>query len=338
MANEQFYSTDDFKKVRKVDAHVHYNTHATDITSLAQSLGFRLLSINTNIPGFPSIEQQQEYILKHRAYKQTLFHLTTFDSINVYDDDWVSNQLQYVRDAIRNGALGFKVWKDIGMVLQDAKGEFVFIDDKMFRPFFDFAEAAQLPVLAHIGEPKNCWLPLDEMTVNNDRNYFTQHPEYHMALHPECPSYDTLMQSYQNMLDQHPSLTYIGAHFASFEWSIEKVGELLDKYPLMAVDTAERMGHMHFQTIADREAVRQFFIKYQDRILYGTDIIVDDGADMKALSERATSIWQNDWRYLTTDDELTSPYVNESFRGLKLPVDVVDKVYSGNATKWYKMP
>lgn len=335
---EQYYSVDDFKKVKKVDAHVHYNTLSDGITSLAHSSGFRLLSINTNIPGFPSIKAQQDFIIKHAEYKKTLFHLATFNSSNVYDDNWLEKELQYVRDAIAEGALGFKVWKDIGMVLQNAEGRFVFIDDKMFKPFFDFAEAAQLPVLAHIGEPKNCWLPLNEMTVNNDRNYFTAHPEYHMALHPECPSYDTLMSSYTKMLDKHPRLTYIGAHFASLEWSIDEVASRLDKYPLMAVDTAERMGHMHYQTIADRDAVRDFFIKYQDRVLYGTDIIVDDGADMDALADRATAIWLNDWRYLVTDDELTSPYVNESFKGLKLPVDVVNKIYSGNAQKWYKMP
>lgn len=338
MPAEQYYTAEDFYTISKVDAHVHYNSLSTELTDLAEKLNFRLLSINTNIPGFPSIQEQQNYVVNHKAFQKTLFHLTSFDSTNVFQKNWQQDQLDYLDSSFRKGALGFKVWKDIGMVLQNVRNEFVFIDDDMFAPFFDYAQRNNLPVLGHMGEPRNCWLPLEEMTVNNDRNYFTHHPEYHMHLHPECPAYSKLTDSYESMLSKHPELSYIGAHFGSLEWSTDEVAKRFQKFPEMAADTAERMGHMHFQTIADRDKVRNFFVQYHDRILYGTDIIVDNDGDFSALTKRVTEIWLNDWRYLTTDDELTSPYVNESFRGLKLPKDVVDSIYSGNAVHWYKMP
>jgi predicted TIM-barrel fold metal-dependent hydrolase len=223
------------------------------------------------------------------------------------------------------------------MVVKNTNEEFIFIDDAVFKPFFEYAEKNDLPVLGHIGEPRNCWLPVEEMTVNNDKNYFRSHPEYHMYLHPECPSYDHLIRSYENMLERHSALAYIGAHFGSLEWSVTEVAKRLDKFPRMAVDTAERMAHMQYQTAHNREEVREFFIQYQDRIIYGTDIIVDDAADFHKLSARAMEIWQNDWSYLATDDEMTSPLVDDRFEGLQLPAHVVDKIYYGNAVKWYKM-
>src|SRR5689334_23513820 len=144
---EQYYSADDFKRVNKIDAHVHYNSLTSSLTDLAGQNNFRLLSINTNIPGFPVIRQQQECVVKHPAFQRTLFYLTSFDSLDVFAKNWLENELAYIKDSFRKGALGFKVWKDIGMVIQNATGEFVFIDDKMFAPFFDYAEKNNLPVL-----------------------------------------------------------------------------------------------------------------------------------------------------------------------------------------------
>jgi len=66
------------------------------------------------------------------------------------------------------------------MKLRDAESSYVLIDHHRFDPVLSHMGKNHLPLLAHIGEPKNCWLPLDDMTINNDRNYFSNHPEYHM--------------------------------------------------------------------------------------------------------------------------------------------------------------
>ena len=82
------------------------------------------------------------------------------------------------------------MWKNIGMVEQDAHGQLIMLDDPRFDGVMSHLEAHGIPLIAHQAEPKNCWLPLEAMTTENDRSYFRDHPEYHMYLHPEQPSYE----------------------------------------------------------------------------------------------------------------------------------------------------
>ena len=72
-----------------------------------------------------------------------------------------------------------------------------------------------MTLLGHQGEPKNCWLPLDQMTVNSDREYFKAHPQYHMYLQPDMPSYERQMAVRDAMLARHPGLKFVGVHMAS---------------------------------------------------------------------------------------------------------------------------
>jgi predicted TIM-barrel fold metal-dependent hydrolase len=139
------------------------------------------------------------------------------------------------------------------------------------------------------------------------------------------------------MLDKNSELVFIGCHLASLEWSVDELAAWFDKYPNTAVDMAARMGQLYFQTRDNREKVRDFFIKYQDRILYGTDII--DGAQERVeFKNRIHETWTKDWEYLVTDNKMASDLIDGDFNGLKLPKEVVDKIYSGNAKKWYRIP
>src|SRR6185436_1428801 len=98
------------------------------------------------------------------------------------------------------------------------------------------------------------------------------------------------------------------------------LGRFLDAHPQAVVDLAARMGQLQFQSNQDREKVRQFFIRYQDRILYGTD-----------LTQEPTS----DWQYLNTDALIKVPELDAPARGLSLPKSVVRKVYATNAERWF---
>ncbi|MDX1365425.1 MAG: amidohydrolase family protein, partial [Arenibacter latericius] len=187
------------------------------------------------------------------------------------------------------------------------------------------------------GEPKNCWLPLDEMTTNNDREYFEEHPQYHMYQHPELPSYEEQIAARDRMLENHPDLVFIGAHMGSLEWSVDELAKRLDKFPNMAIDLAARMGQVFYQTAEDREKVRNFFIKYQDRILYATDLVDEGKDDASELQQEMHDTWLRDWRFFVTDEVMTSNLINEEFKGLKLPKRVVDKIYLHNAKKWFNM-
>jgi len=155
-----------------------------------------------------------------------------------------------------------------------------------------------------------------------------------MYKHPEYPSYEEQMAARDRMLEKHPDLTIICYHLASLEWSVDEMSAFLDRFPNAAMDMAARMGQLFYQTREDREKVRSFFIDYQDRILYGTDII-DRGGDAEAFQKRMHETWLTDWEYLTTDNTMNSNLINGEFRGLKLPKEVIDKIYFENCKQWY---
>ena len=137
------------------------------------------------------------------------------------------------------------------------------------------------------------------------------------------------------MLEKHPDLQFIGAHLGSLEWSVDELAKRLDKFPNMAVDMAARIPHFQYQAMNEWQKVHDFFIKYQDRLLYATDLLVNDTEDTTALKKNIHNTWVRDWAFFTTDENMQSPDVEGTFQGLKLPREVIDKIYFRNAEKWY---
>lgn len=334
--SDNYYSLNDFSSVKKIDVHTHINTEKPDIVNQAKEDNFTLFSLNVDMPWYPPIDQQEDYILKQRIKSsKDIYYLTTFETKTINEPGWSERQLAYLKNSFKNGAIGIKVWKNIGMIIKDKDSNFIMLDNPIFDSIFNYLEQNKIPVLCHVGEPKNCWLPLEQMTTNNDRAYFKEHPEYHMYLHPECPSYDALIASRDHLLEKHPKLKFIGAHLGSLEWDVDEIAKRLDKFPNMAVDFAERMGQLQYQSIKNWQKVHDFFIKYQDRIMNGTDLSAEESENPDEVKKKAHDLWMRDWKYLNTDDSLESPFVNEKFKGLKLPKTVIDKIYYKNAVKWF---
>jgi predicted TIM-barrel fold metal-dependent hydrolase len=175
------------------------------------------------------------------------------------------------------------------------------------------------------------------MTVTSDSNYFARNPQYHMFLHPDYPSYEDQINARDNLLVKNPELKFIGCHLGSLEWNVESLAKRLDKFPNMAVDMSARICHLQYQSAQDRKRVRDFCIKYQDRLLYGTDTGDSGNSEPDAFKKRMHETWLEDWKYLATEDEMTSEKFRGSFTGLKLPKEVVDKIYHENAVKWYNL-
>jgi predicted TIM-barrel fold metal-dependent hydrolase len=169
-----------------------------------------------------------------------------------------------IDDGFKNGAVAVKFWKEIGMVVKDPNGRYVMVDDPRFDPLFDLIQRSGKTVIAHIGEPYNCWLPLDSMTVDGDRHYFKEHPQYHGYLHPEVPGYWKQIEARDHVLAKHPKLHVVGCHLGSLEFDVDELAKRLDGYPNFAVDMAARI--VHFQ-VQDQNKVRKFILKYQDRLL-----------------------------------------------------------------------
>src|SRR5690554_329844 len=333
---DSFYTLEDFAKVPKVDVHVHINTKDNALVQQAEKDNFILLTINVEVPAYPTLEQQLNYALGQKEYlAERVYFLSTFETKTIADEDWHENVIASLEASKDKGSLGVKMWKNIGMVIKDEKEDFIKINHPKFAPVFRYLEENNIAVCGHIGEPKNCWLPLEEMTVNNDRNYYERHPEYHMYQHPEYPSYEELIEARDRVLEKYPNLKFIGTHLGSMEWSVDEIAKRLDKYPNMAVDLTARISHLQYQSLTDRDKVQDFFVRYQDRIMYGTDLHVTEDANPDEVRENAHQTWMRDWQYLVTDDSLQNNLVNGKFKGLKLPKPIVDKIYYKNAGNWY---
>ncbi|GEO07531.1 amidohydrolase family protein [Segetibacter aerophilus] len=333
---KDFYSVDDFLNVIKYDTHVHLNVDDPTFVAQARADNFRLLAVNVNPSYYPPIEEQRRIAMKLvKANPTQLAYATTFSLDNWESEEWQQKALNYLKESFDKGAIAVKVWKNVGMELKDKNGKFVMIDNEKFDPIIDYLAKRKITLIGHLGEPKNAWLPLDQMTIKSNQNYFSKHPEYHMYLHPEYPTYEDQISARDHMLEKHQDLRFVGAHLGSLEWSIEELAKRLDKFPNMAVDMAARLSALQYQAVANWKGVRNFFIKYQDRLIYATDLEVSAPVKTAELQKRVHESWLRDWKFFVNDEAMHSTGFDAEFKGLKLPKTVIDKIYRTNAEKWF---
>lgn len=331
-----FYSLEDFKSVEKYDTHVHINTYDTAFLNLAKADNFKLLTVNVNPSSYPSVVNQENIALEViNNFPGQIKYATTFTVSDWGTDKWLPQTIAYLKNSFSKGAIGVKIWKNIGMELRDVDGKFVMVNDARFDPVFDFIEQNNVTLIGHLGEPKNAWLPVEEMTVSGDKSYFSKNPKYHMYLHPEYPSYQDQIDARDKMLEKHPNIRFVGVHLGSLEWDVDELAKRLDKFPNMAVDMAERICHLQYQTVKNRQKVYDFILKYQDRLIYATDNSVAKGADPAKYKKNIHERRMSDWKYFVSDEQMTVPDFPDQFKGLKLPKTVIDKLYKLNAQKWF---
>ncbi len=330
----------ELKRMPKIDAHAHVigieGEDETAFFEVLKSNNIKWLTIATVGTEWDWLQKEIDTAVRLLpVHSGLLAWATSFNLENWDEPDWQQQTLTQIRDGFSKGALAVKVWKEIGMVLRDPDSSFVMIDDPRFDPVFKLIESRNKTLIAHIGEPRNCWLPLDEMTVNNDRAYFAGNPQYHSYLHPEIPGYWEHIHARDNVLARHPGLRVVGAHLGSLEWDVDSLARRLELYPNFAVDMGARICHFQVQ---DCCKVRNFIIRYQDRLLYGTDLLVDksnEQYDLPALLEKMERTYEADYRYFTTGEKMTVPEVDGSFRGLALPREVLVKLFYENARRWF---
>lgn len=350
----EYYTLEDYESIPKFNSHVHL--HGDNTTYIDQSIddNFKLLSFVSSSPGrtrINSIIEQEKHTLQlMESYPEDLFLTTTV--LNPYgfnEEGWVEEAIAHMDQSFKNGAVAIKIRKSIGLEVRKPNGDFVTIDDPKFDPIIQFIADNDITLIGHIGEPKNCWLPLDEMTVGGDRQYYSENPQYHMYLHPEFLSHEDHIRAVENMLTKHPNVRYVGAHLASLEYDVDELAKRLDRFPNLAVDMAERISHFQYQAVSDWQKVHDFFIKYQDRLIYATD---DSnygpkphfGAELtdqslrtdQQIRDATTENYQRHWKFFTYDGVMTAPKLpGMEFRALNLPKEVIDKIYLKNAETWF---
>lgn len=336
----EFYSADDFNSVLKIDSHIHINSDDGAFEDIAAADSFLLITLGVDHGDSTNMASQLNYALNSvEKYPGRVFYGSSFvfDTTGFGSMEWIMNTQTEINNGMAGGAIAVKIWKNLGMTVRDRTGKFIMIDDPRFDDIVKYIIYRGLPITGHLGEPRNCWLPLDQMTVSSDSSYFARNPQYHMFLHPEYPTYEEQINARDHLLELHPDLTFIACHLASLEYSVDELAKRLDKFPNMAADMSARICHLQYQSANDREKVRDFIIKYQDRLLYGTDVGYSGGNNPDGFKKRMHETWLDDWKYFTSDEEMTSNKFRGKFTGLKLPKDVVRKIYSENAIRWYKL-
>jgi len=342
-AKVESYSMDDFASVRKLDAHVHINVLDSTFIEQARADNFEVMAINVDYPDFPKLaDQRAAALVQVKADPARVHWATTFSVKGFEKKDWLAKvNAQLAADAAQ-GAKAVKIWKNVGMAEKDSSGRLIFLDNPAFSPVADEIQKLGLTLIGHQAEPYNCWLPLDQMSTDNDREYFKEHPQYHMFLHPEMPSYEDQIAARDRFVAAHPQLRFVGAHLGSLEYDTDRIAAFLDKYPNANVDMAARMSQVQYQSVRDYDKVRNFFIKYQDRLLYGTDLTLNPGEagtdEQRAEFKRsAHEAWTADWRYLATPESQRVEIIKADVPGLALPREVIDKVYYANAVRAFAL-
>ena len=332
----QQFSLDDFATIEKIDIHFHLHSDSTDFVRLARRDRFRFLNIATQSADSETMKQKHSTIfLQYQANPDRIAPVSSFSMDDWDNADWTETTIRFLDRTFEKGAVGVKVWKNIGMVARNKDGRLIMIDDPQLDPIFEHIQRRGIVLMGHLGEPKNCWLPLAEMTVNNDRSYFQRNPQYHMYLHPEMPSYQDQIDARDRMLAKHPQLRFLAAHLASLEWSVDEMAKFLDRFPNAVMGTAARLGQLQYQSHEDRNKVIAFLNRYQDRVLYGSDMGVGPTNKAEPRYQQARERWLRDWKYFNTDEMIKVPELDEPVQGLALPKQVVEKIYRINAQRLF---
>lgn len=226
------------------------------------------------------------------------------------------DRLQRMRD---HGACGIKFWKDFGLTVQGIDGTLLRIDDDRFAPIFEACGAWGFPVMFHTADPTAFFQPID--AANERYEELAAHPEWAFTHSPV--SKRALLEARNRVIARHPGTTFVGAHCAESSEDLAYLGEQLDALPNLHIDLSARTAELGRQPYS----ARALFLRYPDRILFGTDLLP------------SPEMYRLHYRFLETADEYFE-YPSHASRqgrwniyGLSLPEDVLRKVYRDNALK-----
>jgi predicted TIM-barrel fold metal-dependent hydrolase len=227
-----------------------------------------------------------------------------------------------LRESVRAGAKGIKVWKDLGLHVRDARGDLILPDDDRLAPLWDACAEASVPVFIHTADPVAFFDPVDERNERYEQLH--AHPEWSFA-DPAFPRFDRLIDALESLVFAHPDTTFVGVHVGGYAENLGRVGDMLDRYPNYHVDVAARVAELGRQPRAARELI----LSHPDRVLFGIDEFPPERENYAIY-----------FRFLETADE-QFPHSTEEvplmgrwgISGVDLPDDVLRAVYADNALR-----
>jgi predicted TIM-barrel fold metal-dependent hydrolase len=321
----------EFTSLEPIDAHTHVSRSGPAFLGMLAHLHMHLLDIlyvDDTDQSRAAMQPQKADALKFiTSTKGRATLCTTFDPFRFNDQDFSKQTIDALNQDFADGAVAAKIWKNVGLELRNASGHYVMPDDPRLEPIYQDIAAHHKTLVAHLAEPDAAWGAQD--TKSSDRSYYMAHPEWDMSKRLDAPAKATILEARDHMLAMNPDLRVVGAHLGSMEDDLDALAKRLDRYPNFAVDTAARVLYLINQP---RDKVRAFFVKYQDRILYGTDLRFESASIDQAAAYAWETKYALDWRYFSTSDKFD--FKGRSVEGLGLPKVVLQKLYHDNAVRW----
>ena len=252
-----------------------------------------------------------------KPYPGRFLVFTQLDWSKIDDPNFSQLMVRQIDDSVARGARGLKVLKELGLGVRDSSGKLITIDDPRLDPAWEECGRLGIPVFIHVADPEAFFHPID---ARNERyEELIEHPDWSFY-GPQFPSLPELMAQRDRMFAKHPHTTFVALHFGSWPENLDFVEQTLQKFPNVMIETGAREGELGRQP----RRTREIFVKYSDRIMFGTD----EGA--------GEAMYQNYFRWFETEDEYF-PYAQYPLQGrwmiygLGLPDEVLEKVYHRNA-------
>ena len=265
-------------------------------------------------------------------YRDRIIPFARLNYEGINQPGWAQKTAAELERCFKAGAQGLKVWKDVGLTFKNPDGTYIQSDDPRFDPVWEMCARYNKPVMIHTSDSYGRFLPIGPENERYEAGLWRSSPaeNYYKTGHP-AP--EVIEKARENMHAKHPRTRFVNAHMAMLYYDMDKVAAFLDKYPNADVEISASVQDLGRAPIM----VRKFFLKYQNRILFGSD-----GNPGRGIEE----FWIPHFRFLETYDEhfdhpaqLRSPtgaplHGRWRIYGIGLPDDVLRKVYYQNALRY----
>ena len=326
-----------------IDSHVHI---FPGMISLARALevfdkvGVGKFAVKSGGPlGSPKL---QNSLAMQKVLGDRMRVFANLDWQGLDDPRWVPTQVALLEQAKKDGVVGIKVFKALGLGVRWADGTLVKPDDPRLAPLFDACGRLGLIFAWHIADPRAFFDPVTPQNERYDELSIADNWSFHGK---DYPSFDSLMATQERVIAAHPNTVFLLIHFGNNAESLEYVDRLLDQHPNVYIDTSARVPEIGRHPAAQ---VRALFVKHQDRILFGTDFISDAQGrmqlgsvwhvrDVEPTVDDAVLFFTRHWRYfetsLTQMEHPTPIQGRWKVDAIDLPPEVQEKLYVTNAEK-----
>jgi predicted TIM-barrel fold metal-dependent hydrolase len=331
------------RRFRRIDVHTHIGPDGIEnALRIMQEWGVDgMVNLSGMYPGPPQDLLGRQLAAAARAGGRIAVFTTPDFRLVRLRPDYGAAMAAQLSDAHRMGAIGLKITKGLGLGYPAPDGmHLLAVDEPGLDPLFDRAGELGMPVAIHVGDPKAFWKPA---TPDNERyDELRAHPDWSFY-GGGVPSWQALYDAFERRVARHPKTIFIAVHFGDDPEDPDNVARMLDRYPNFYIDTAARVPEMGRHP-ADK--MRAFFIKYQDRILFGTDTGIGAEQDemmygsngaLPPTRDDEVRFFTETWRYFETPDrQIESPTPIQGrwkIDGIGLPEAVLRKVYFENAVR-----